>query len=472
MKIFAVFSVFFVAAWNLFAAPDKPAAKPNVLLIVVDDLNDYVPILRHYPGATTPNLDKFARSAMTFNHTYCAAPICNPSRTSFISGVAPYRSGIYDNNQPMVSSKLVTDSVLLPEQFKRAGYYTMWNGKFFHSEPGKQRRDQMWDDTEGGKGVYGPRAKNDAIPASIHRPPMFNYEAWEGPDTDFSDYNHMLINEKRLEKKYDQPFFMVYGIYRPHNPWTAPKRFFDMHPLDSLVLPDVPSNDLDDIPAIGQQYARYPVSLQQLKDAGQWKPVVQSYLASISFMDYNLGRVLDALERGPNCDNTIVCIVADNGFHLGEKEHFAKYALWEQTTHVLCSWRVPGVTSPGSVCDATVNLLDLYPTFNELCSLPPVSQQLDGTSLVSLLKNPKAEWNRPAVTTYLQNDHAVRDNQWRYIRYHDGSEELYDDVSDPNEWTNVAAKPENAGVKARLAKWLPTENAPPAGGKTAGPEDE
>ncbi len=457
----ALLGILSLAVPPLVAADAKPAAKPNVLFIVIDDLNDYISLLQNYPGVKTPNLDKFAKSAMTFTRAYCAAPICNPSRTAFISGIAPYRSGIYENNQRMTTSQLVVDSVLLPEQFKRAGYHTMWNGKFFHSEPGQQRREKMWDDTEGGKGVYGPRAKNDVIPASVHRPPMFNYGAWDGPDTDFSDYNHMLINEKRLAKKYDQPFFMVFGIYRPHNPWTAPKRFFDMHPLDTLVMPNVPTNDLDDVPAIAREYAHYPVSLQALKDAGQWKPVVQSYLASISFTDYNLGRVLEALDQGPNRDNTIVCIVADNGFHMGEKEHFAKYALWEQTTHILCAWRVPGMTAPGSVCTATINLLDLYPTFNELCNLPPVSQQLDGQSLVPLLKNPKSEWNLPAVTTYRQNDHAVRDNRWRYIRYHDGSEELYDELNDPHEWTNVVARPENATVKDRLAQWLPKENAAP-----------
>lgn len=444
-----------------FAAEEaKPASKPNVLLIVLDDLNDYVSLLENYPGIKTPNLDKFAKTGMTFTRAYCAGPICNPSRTSFLSGIAPYRSGIYDNSQPMMSSKLIVDSILLPEQFKRSGYHTMWNGKLFHSEPGPQRRQQMWDDTEGGKGNYGPQPKQSSIPASVHRPPMFNYQSWDGPDSDFPDYEHMLINEKRLEKKYDQPFFMVYGIYRPHNPWTAPKRFFDMYPQDSLALPNVPTNDLDDIPPVGQEYARQPVSLQALKDAGQWKPVLQSYLASISFADYNLGRVLDALDRGPNRSNTIVCIVADNGFHMGEKEHFAKYALWEKTTHILCCWRVPGVTPPGSRCEATVNLLDLYPTFNELCNLAPVSQQLDGKSLVPLLNNSKARWDRPAVTTYLQNDHAVRDDRWRYIRYHDGSEELYDHLNDPNEWTNVVAGPENSAIKARLAQWLPKENAP------------
>ncbi|MBK1879757.1 sulfatase [Pelagicoccus mobilis] len=461
LQIFAILaSILFVPHFTLFAAS---SGKPNVLFIVVDDLNDYVSLLEDYPGIKTPNLDKFSKTAMTFSQAYCAGPICNPSRTSLISGIAPYRSGIYINSDQLRASPPVVKSVLLPEQFKRNGYQTLWNGKLFHSRPSDKRFAAMWDNTEGGKGHYGPNAKNSPIPDHIERPKNFNYEAWTGPDTDFPDYSNMLINEQRLAQKYDDPFFMVYGIYRPHNPWTAPKRFFDMYPLDEIVMPEVPDDDLDDIPAIGQQYARRPVSLQELKEAGQWKPVVQSYLASISFMDYCLGRVLDALDNGPNAHNTIVCIVADHGFHMGEKQHFAKYALWEKTTRVLYTWRVPGMTEPGSVSNATVNLLDIYPTLNELCGLSEVPQRLDGKSIVPILKDSDADWNRPSITTYQQNDHAIRTDRWRYIRYRDGSEELYDHSNDPNEYTNLAPNPEYASVIANLAKHLPKENAAPVG---------
>ncbi|MEX0321533.1 MAG: sulfatase [Puniceicoccaceae bacterium] len=446
---------------SLIAISGMAADKPNVLFIVIDDLNDYVSLLEDYPGIKTPNLDKFAKTSMTFPKSYCAGPICNPSRTAFISGIAPYRSGVYENNNHMLASKPIVQSVLLPEQFKRNGYHTMWNGKLFHTTPKPGRHNKMWDDSEGGKGKQGPKAKVDVIPEHIKRPPLFQYEAWTGPDTDFPDYSHMLINEKRLAKEYDKPFFMVYGIFNPHNPWTAPKRFFDMYPMDSMAMPNVPSDDLDDLPEIAVKYARNPVSFDELKEAGQWKPIVQSYLACISFMDYCLGRVLDALDNGPNADNTIVCIVADHGFHMGEKEHFAKYALWEKTTRVLSMWRVPGMTEGGSVCEATVNLLDIYPTLNDLCNLSEVPQSLDGKSIVPLLQNAEASWKRPSITTYRQNDHAVRDERWRYIRYHDGSEELYDHSKDPNEWKNLAGDPEYKAVKARLRRWLPKVNAEP-----------
>ncbi|MGE4489235.1 MAG: sulfatase [Kiritimatiellales bacterium] len=444
-----------------------PAEKPNVLFVVIDDLNDYVSLLQDYPGIQTPNLDRFARSAMTFTHAYCAAPICNPSRTAFLSGIAPYRSGVYGNDDQLRKSKPVMASRLLPEQFRDNGYYTLWCGKLFHTEAPEPRMNAMWNDAEGGKGKYAPKAKVDPIPDSIpHSKFFFNYEAWTGPDTDFSDVVDMRITRKRLGKTYDQPFFMVYGIYRPHNPWTAPRRFFDLYPLDSIQLPDVPEGDLDDIPPVGREYAlSRPIDFHAIKEAGLWKPVLQSYLACISFMDDCLGQVLDALDRSPHRDNTIVCIVADHGFHMGEKEHFAKYALWEQTTRLLMMWRVPGMTAPGSRCDAPVNLLDLYPTFNELCSHGPVPQQLDGSSLVSLLKNPKSPWDRPSVTTFNRNDYAVRDSRWRYIRYHDGSEELYDHTRDPKEWNNLAGSPEYETVKKELARWFPAESAPPVPGK-------
>lgn len=448
---------------NLLAASALAEKKPNVLFVIIDDLNDYVSLLENYPGIQTPNLDRFAKTSMNFSRGYCAGPICNPSRTALISGLAPYSSGVYGNKDHITQSSLVMESVLLPEQFQANGYHTMWNGKLFHSRPDDSRLDAMWDDEEGGRGDYGPKPAVNPIPDSVKKPGNFTYEAWTGPDTDFPDFTNMKVNVERLGKTYDEPFFLTYGIYRPHNPWTAPQRFFDMYPLESITMPVVPDGDLDDVPAIGKSYARHPVKLRELRKAGHWKPVVQAYLASISFMDYCLGQVLDALENGPNAEDTIVCVVADHGFHLGEKQHFAKYALWEKTTHTLFMWRVPGMTAPGSVCEATVNLLDIYPTLNELCGLSPVPQTLDGESIVPLLKESQADWERPSLTTFMRNDYAVRDERWRYIRYNDGSEELYDHSKDPNEWTNLATHPEYGPVKASLAKWMPRESAEPVG---------
>ncbi|MGE4490117.1 MAG: sulfatase-like hydrolase/transferase [Kiritimatiellales bacterium] len=428
--------------------------QPNVLFVIVDDLNDYISLLQDYPGVQTPNLDRFAQTAMTFTTATCSAPLCNPSRASFLSGIAPYRSGVYGNNDALTNSVPIMDSVLLPEQFLSNGYFTMYTGKIFHNGVGPERMAAMWDDSQGGTGTV-TLPSVDPIPASIDHPAWFTYEAWTGPDSDFNDFQAMEICKARLQRTYDKPFFLAYGIHRPHNPWTAPERFFDLYPLDSLELPPVLANDLDDVPALGRQFASGAGDFQALKEAGFWKPVLQSYLACISAMDECLGGVLDALDESPYRDNTIVCLVADNGYHMGEKEMFGKNVLWEQSSHVLMMWRVPGMTASGSQCSATVSLLDLYPTFNELCGLSSVPQDLDGRSLVPLLESSQADWLRPSLTTREQDNYSIRSDQWRYIRYYDGTDELYDHAQDPYEWTNLVSNSEYSSVRDDLLPWLP-----------------
>jgi arylsulfatase A-like enzyme len=437
--------------------------KPNVLFIAIDDLNDYLSLLRGYPGLKTPNIERFAQTAVTFSRAYCAAPICNPSRTAIMSGVAPWRTGVYENADAWQKSKPAMDAVIMPEHFKANGYTTMWSGKIFHTRPGAARMEAMFDDDLNKDGGQPPNAKVKVIPDYIKRPNLFNYEAWTGPDEDFPDVRNAKVTVERLGKKHKKPFFLQHGIYRPHNPWTAPKRFFDMYPLDKIQMPPLLENDLDDIPEQGKSRAIDPVSFEEIRKTGHWRPLVRAYLACITFMDETLGKIIDALDNGPNKDNTIVCVWADHGFHMGEKKHFAKYALWELTTHTALWFRVPGVSQGGSVCKRTVNLLDLYPTLVDLCGLPNLDEQLDGVSIRKLIEKPRFKWERPSVTTHRYNCHAARDEQWRYIRYADGSEELYDHERDINEWHNLADKSEYAEVKAKLAKWLPKTNAPAVG---------
>lgn len=443
--------------------PAQEQKKPNVLFIVIDDLNDYLSLL-NYPGLKTPNLDKFAKSALTFTRAYCAAPVCNPSRAAFLSGMAPYRTGVYDNNNPIQASPQILEAAFLPEHFKANGYTTITRGKVFHSNPPPERYQSMWDDA-GGKGDYGPYLKEQKIPKSVKHPPLFNYEPWTGPESDHADNVTADFTIERLGKTYDKPFFMAAGLYKPHNPWTAPKRFFDMYPLESVEMPKVLEGDWDDLPPIAKEWAANPVDYEGLKNSGQWKPIVRSYLACVSFMDWNLGRIMEALDKSQYRNNTIVCLMADNGFHLGEKGHFAKFALWEKSTHILHMWRVPGVTPEGKVCQRTVNLLDVYPTLNELCGLPAPRQQLDGRSLVPLLKAPTAAWDYPSITTYKAGNQTVRTEKYRYIRYSDGGEELYDEEKDPNEWHNLAKDPAMKSVIASLRAKLQTVYAPPASAK-------
>ncbi|QGJ70094.1 Iduronate sulfatase [Planctomycetales bacterium 10988] len=433
--------------------------KPNVLFIAIDDFNDYLGLLRGHPGIKTPNLDRFAETAVTFTHAYCTAPICNPSRTAIISGVAPWKSGVYMNNDHFKLSQPAREAVSLPEHFQKNGYRTMISGKVYHSTPPGFKK--YWNDSRNIAGGYGPRATEKYIPDSVERPPLFNYQAWSGADEDFPDVQNATISVKRLQTPKKMPFFLAHGIYRPHNPWTAPKRFFDMHPLESLTMPPVKEDDLADLSETAREWAAYPVSLKALQEAKQWKPVVQAYFASVSFMDETFGKLINALDQGPHADNTIVVVFSDHGFHLGEKEHFAKYALWELTTHVPLLVRLPQGKHAGSRCDGPVTLIDLYPTLVDLCGLPQPETTLDGRSFASLVREPNASWEHPAVTIHGPGNVAVRDRKWRYIRYADGSEELYDHSQDPHEWENLAGREEFVEIKKHLSKAIPTSFATP-----------
>lgn len=456
--------LFFIFLVNTSFAQDKPY---NVLFIAIDDLNDYVSLLQDYPGLKTPNLDKFAKTAITFTHAYTAAPACNPSRAAILTGKSPVNTGLYENHDHFQNSKEAMAVTLLPEHFKQNGYRTMWSGKIFHtsknnfvSRPGEKRMKAMWHDDKGHDGGYGPWPEKKR-PKPMSR--FFNYEAWEGPDEDFPDIENGNLTIKRLQQEYDKPFFMAYGLYRPHNPWTAPKRFFEMYPLEEVQLPEVLNNDLNDVPPVGREFASSRIILDDIKKISQWKPLVRSYLASISFMDYSLGRVLDALENSPHRDNTIVVLWADHGFHMGEKDHFTKFALWEQTTHTLLMARIPGVTKGDEVREQPVNLLDLYPTLVDYCNLPPVKHNLDGASLRPVIENAAYEKDDPSITYFKGGSVGMRTGDWRYIRYYDGTEELYDSKKDPKEWNNLADDPAYEKVKENFSKWLPDEMKPAVG---------
>lgn len=440
--------------------------KYNVLFIAVDDLNDYVSLLKDHPGIKTPNLDKFAKTAITFTNAYTAAPACNPSRSAILTGVKPTTTGLYENRDSFQKSEAAMASVLLPEHFIKNGYRTMWSGKLFHtgppnvSRPGEARMNAMWDDKRGSDGGYGPFPKETALYDGNR---WFNYKEWEGPDTDFPDTKNADLTIQRLQQKHEKPFFMAYGIYRPHTPWTAPKRFFDMYPLEDVKLPEVLEGDLDDVPSTGKEWAARGVNLNILKKNKKWKSSVRAYLASISFMDYNLGRVLDALEESPYRDNTIVVLWADHGFHMGEKNHFTKFALWEQTTHTLLMARIPGKTDNGGIREQPVNLLDLYPTLVDYCALPPLRDQLDGTSLRPVIEDANYKVTKPSITYYKEGSVSMRTDKWRYIHYFNGEEELYNSIEDPKEWKNLACDAQYTEIIQGFQKWIPRNITPHVG---------
>jgi choline-sulfatase len=261
-----------------------------------------------------------------------------------------------------------------------------------------------------------------------------------------------------------KPFFLAAGFRSPHVPCFATQKWFDLYPEEDLILPEVKADDRADVPEFAW-YLHWKLPeprLSWLKANRQWRPLVRSYLAAVSFMDSQVGRLLDALDASQFADNTIVILWSDHGWHLGEKGITGKNSLWERSTRVPLIFAGPGITV-GRRCERSVELLDLYPTMIELSGLPP-RPELEGHSLVKLLRNPQAAWRWPAITTHNQNNHTIRSEHWRYIRYADGSEELYDHRSDPNEWTNLANDKRYAKVIQEHARWLPKKNTPPVPG--------
>ncbi|MFN4259298.1 MAG: sulfatase [Gemmataceae bacterium] len=435
-------------------AAEPPPAKPNVLFIAVDDLNDWIGALNGYPGVKTPNLDRLAKRGQVFTRAYCAAPACNPSRVALLCGLRPSTTGVYLNSQPW--RPVLPKTVTLPQHFMAHDYHVVGGGKIYHGgfpDPASWHNyfKQQADPLPSQRPVNG-------IPDTAH----FDWGPLDVSDEDMNDYKVAQWAANYLKKKQqDKPFFLAVGLYRPHLPWYVPKKYFDMYPLDQVKLPKVLENDLDDIPPIGRRMARPEGDHKKVVESNNWEKAVQGYLASITFSDVCLGMVLDALDNSPHADNTIIVLWGDHGWHLGQKQHWRKFALWEEATRVPLMMVVPGMTKPGARCERTVNLLDIYPTLIELCGLS-AKPELEGTSIVPLLNDPKATWDRPSVCTHGRNNHAVRSERWRYIRYSDGTEELYDHDNDPLEWHNLAAKPEYASVKKQLAAALPQQNVPDA----------
>lgn len=434
--------------------------RHNLLFISIDDLNNWIGCLRGHPDVKTPHLDRLAARGVLFTKAYCAAPVCNPSRAALMTGIRPSTSGVYDNNQPFRKSSALANAVTIPQHFMASGYRAAGGGKIFHTAyPDErswqqyfpsQRQNKPADPLPGGLPLNG-------IPNTAH----FDWGPVNVPEAKMGDSQVVEWATGELQKKQDRPFMLGCGIFRPHLPWYVPPKYFEMYPLDKVTLPNVKEDDLDDVPAMGRRFARPQGDHAKVIRHNQWRKAVRSYLACISFADACVGRVMDALDAGPQAQTTTVVLWSDHGWHLGQKLHWRKFALWEEATHNVFMMVSPGLTRPGGRCARPVSLLDIYPTLVDVFGLPR-RRELEGVSLAPLLREPNAQWSRPAVTTYLYGNHSVRSEDWRYIRYSDGGEELYDHRKDPLEWTNLAGRPECADVKRQLAAWLPKSDAPPA----------
>lgn len=434
------------------------ADKPNILFIAVDDLNDWVTPLGGHSQAATPNIARLAERGLLFTNAHCAAPACNPSRAALMTGVRPSTSGVYHNGQPWRKSERLREAQTLPQYLRDHGYKVIGSGKMFH---GAFPDPPSWD-------AYFPaldrQRPEDPMPENrplnqIPRTAHFDWGPVEAKVEDMSDARVADWVIDRLKEKHEKPLFLACGFYRPHLPWYVPPKYFDKYPLDEIELPKSPDDDLDDVPPPGVKMARPGGDHARVLEHEQWNQAVRGYLASIAFMDEQLGRVLDALEAGPHAENTMIVFWTDHGWHLGEKKHWRKFTLWEEATRTPLIIVAREVTQPKSSSDQPVSLLDLYPTIVDLAGLPPKTDN-EGHSLVPLIKEPATDWPHAVVTTHGRGNHAVRDRRWRYIRYADGSEELYDHASDPGEYSNKAADPSLAEIRTRLAAHLPDVNVP------------
>ncbi len=457
----------FVLFGLYLAAAPAFSARPNVLLIAIDDLNDWVTPLGGHRLVKTPNFDRLAARGTTFANAHCQAPLCNPSRTSMLTGLRPSTSGVYALDPWFRTVEPLRDVVTLPQHFMANGYNVVTCGKIFHDAypPIKQRTNATefseWG-PHGGSGKLKPAKKFVDTPSKMA---AVDWGIFPERDEDCYDYDLATWATNRLRSlSGETPFMLCVGFRHPHVPCFAPKKWFDLYPDDDSVLPAIQRDDRSDVPSFAW-YLHWQLPeprLAWLEKAGQWRNLVRSYLASISFMDAQVGRVLDALDASPAAANTIVVLWSDHGWHLGEKGISGKNTLWERSTHVPLIFAGPGVAK-GVSCARPAELLDIYPTLAEVCGLP-ARQGLEGHSLARQLRDAKATREFPAITSHGQNNHTIRTEQWRYIRYADGSEELYDMARDPNEWTNLAKDARHAATKRDLARWLPKVNTSPAPG--------
>ncbi len=288
----------------------------------------------------------------------------------------------------------------------------------------------------------------------------FDFGPIAGKESDIPDYKSTSYGVEFLQKSHAKPFFLAIGQFKPHLPWFVPQKYPDLYPLDQIELPSTKNDDLADLPKIALKRTNDRASKHHLvKELNEWKKAVQGYRACISFSDAQIGRLLDALDASPHHDNTIIVLWSDHGYHLGEKDNWHKGTLWERSVHVPYLIVAPGVTKPGTKTDAPVDLMSIYPTLVELAGLPANPQIKDqGHSLVPLLKNPQTPWSHYALCTHERGNHSLRSRTHRYIRYQDGSEELYDHRTDTNEWNNIAA--DHQDLCRQFSQTLPKNEAP------------
>lgn len=439
----------FLVVFSIFGcnAQQTNTEKPNVLFIAVDDLNHWVGYTGRNPQTKTPNIDRLSKMGVSFSNAHCVAPACNPSRAALMTGMRPGTTGCYSNfHQPFTD--YFEEGQGLESHFHDNGYKTMAKGKIYHGARRNSGYSSGWDEYPALKTDIDGNADGDGFLSDV---------VTKLKDEDIGDWETVNFCIEKLQENHNKPFFLACGIYKPHLKWAVPQKYYDMFPLKDIQLPPHITNDLEDVPERAKTLRKYKDDHEVILRKNRWKKSVQAYLATIAYADMNVGRVLDALEKSQYKDNTIIVVWGDHGWNLGEKETWRKFNLWEESTRAPLILVAPDVTEPGKVCNAPVDFLTIYPTLCELAGLP-IPEHVEGKSIVPLLKDPKAKWDGVAVTTYRYMNHSVRTDQWRYTRYDDGSEELYDHSKDEYEWNNLASQPQYDSLKKELAKHFPVRN--------------
>jgi arylsulfatase A-like enzyme len=455
------------------------AKRPNILMIVCDDLNAWIGALGRHPQVKTPAIDALAARGTLFTKAYCNAPYCNASRISALTGRLPSTTGVYEQEPFWSDPDRPTTCV---EALRSHGYYAFGAGKVFHGKfdyraaTREAATSADWRDTQHRAAIWDDFRPLKPEPLPANRPLnrlvdfdnfadvsskyyLFDWGAFpDSIEDQMPDSITASAVEEFLSAPPKEPFFCAAGIYKPHLPWHVPQRFFHLYPLRDIVLPLVKEDDLDDVPPIAREWALNPADHELVTSHGQWHHAVQGYLAAISYCDHIVGRIIDALQRSPDRDNTIIVLWGDNGFHLGEKLHWRKFALWEEATRVPLIIVPPSGTKCPPRISQPVSLVDLMPTLMDLLGLPK-SNEDDGTSLAGLMSATAAGESGPpcAISTWGRGNHSVRRGHWRLTRYSDGTHELYDHSADAYEWTNLAADPRFSAKIRQLEAFLPKD---------------
>jgi len=445
-----ILGLFFVAIQTLNAQEKQP----NILFIAIDDMNDWTGFLGGHPDAKTPNLDKIADMGINFTNAHVPAPGCSPSRNAILYGIEPFNSGLYPFYDHGIHKQLMNTYTSLPRLLKENGYQTFGAGKIHH---GNLKDPREWTE------YHDPKAiKKEFRPGEGYikgKDAKYSFRPTLNPDKEHKDHQFASFGIEKLQQKHDKPFFLAVGIVKPHLPFDAPARFFDQLPKN-ITIDNYKKDDLNDIPQAGKKLVKQG-EFNRYKQDKAWADIRKAYLASISWADYNIGRVLKALEKSEHADNTIVIIWSDHGFHLGEKNTFKKFTLWEEAT------RVPFIIYDGRVKNQpkgrkyseAVSLINLYKTIAEYTNLD-IADYVDGESLIPVVKNQTTKLKKPVITSWGRGNYSIRTKDYRYIRYFNGGEELYNHKNDINEHTNLANNAQHQKIKNKLKSHLPKNEKP------------